>query len=47
MPAHHGVSWTALDDRAQNDAPDPSRVLPLDLGLLFRHTEDGARAASE
>ena len=25
VPVHHGVARTARDDRAQNDAPDPSR----------------------
>ena len=35
MPVHHGVARTALDDRAQNDAPGPSWVLPLDRDCYF------------
>ena len=31
VPVHHGVARTVLDELTRDDAPGPSRVLPLDL----------------
>ena len=51
VPVHHGVARTALDDLTRDEAPRPSRALPLDLNcyLAIWKTahERTARAAGE
>ena len=44
-PLQHGVAKTVLDELPRDDAPGPSRALPLDPGLLSRYQEDGAQTA--
>ena len=40
VPVHHGVARTVLDDLTRDDAPGPTRALPLDLDcyLAIRKT---------
>ena len=40
VPVRHGVARTVMDELTRDDAPGPSRVLPLDLdcSLAIRKT---------